>query len=145
MSASSKCIHWWKTVNQIKLCNPAATAAGSLKGLFTSPVCIFPFLCYHLLLLFFWAAFVFVLAEVKWLSASLPKHRWHSGRLQEKANEVPCRSKTWLLIWPLQEGTAKKEKDHRTCRQLLTSEHATVGWWYTSPCGSHFFCCGLYC
>lgn len=27
------------------------------------------------------------------LGASLPKHRWHSGLLQDKANEVPWRSK----------------------------------------------------
>lgn len=113
VTASSKCLHWWKTANQIELCNPAATAAGVFEGLFAPPVCIFPF---GLLSLFL---------SLQKSRGSLCLSAKTQVTRQERANEVPCQSKTWLLIWPLQQGTAEREKDHWTCRQL-TSRNATA-------------------
>lgn len=107
-----------KTANQI---NPAATASVSFQGLFTSLLFLpFHFLCYHLLCLFLSCLCVCPCRSRVALCASLPKHRWHSGRLQEKANEVSWQSKIWLIIWPLQQGTAEKDNDHCTCQLLIS-------------------------
>lgn len=126
----TRCFHLWKTTSWTKLSNPAHTAAGAPESLFTSSLYFslrsssLCSSCYCSLSLSL-SCLCPCRSQVA-LCASLPKHRWHSGCLQEKANEVSCQSKIWLLIWPLQQGTAEEEEDQCTCLQLLTSDHVTV-------------------
>lgn len=122
-----KYIHWWKNKSDRTL-EPSSRCSWVFSVFVNFPKSVFSPFSRLSLAFSLWDAFVFALAEDEWLSVLLCQNTGDTAdACRRRLMRCPASPKPGSSSGLSSRRTAKKENDHRTCCQLLTSKHGTAG------------------